>query len=100
MTLRIFEDANEREAVIALHGWLSVAEVGEVERVADAVADRPVRIDLEHLVGVDLAGLQALRRLRGLGARLTGASPFVELLLERTMAIGKGVGDTKGRGDE
>jgi hypothetical protein len=27
MTLRIFEEANEREAVVALHGWLSSAEV-------------------------------------------------------------------------
>jgi anti-anti-sigma regulatory factor len=45
-----------------------------------------VRIDLAQLAGVDAAGLRALRRLRGGGARLTGASPFVQLLLERSVA--------------
>jgi anti-anti-sigma regulatory factor len=85
MTLRIFEEANEREAVVALHGWLSSAEVDELAKVV--AGKRPcVRIDLAQLAGVDAAGLRALRRLRGSGARLTGASPFVELLLERSAA--------------
>lgn len=83
MTLRIFAEARDRRAVISLHGWLSVAEVGELERVA-AEAQTPVTIDLAHLVGVDADGLQALRRQQERGARLVGASPFVELLLERT----------------
>jgi hypothetical protein len=85
MTLRIFEQAGEGEAVIALHGWLSAAGVGEVERLA-AAQSRPVSIDLAQLAGVDVEGLRALLRLRGEGARLTGASPYVELLLERTIA--------------
>lgn len=83
MTLRIFDEARDRRAVISLHGWLSVAEVGELERVA-AEALPPVTIDLAHLVGVDADGLQALRRQQERGARLVGASPFIELLLERT----------------
>jgi hypothetical protein len=77
-----------------------VAAVREVERVAAAAGDQPLRIDLAHLVGVDPAGLQTLRRLRGRGARLTGASPFVELLLERTVAIDHGVGHTNDEGDQ
>jgi anti-anti-sigma regulatory factor len=88
MTLRIFEEPDERGAVIALHGWLSGPEVGEVERLAAAAAGRSVRIDLVHLVGVDADGLQALKRLQGGGARLTGASPYVEMLLERTDFVG------------
>ncbi len=83
MTLRIFAEAQDRRAVISLHGWLSAAEVSEVERVADE-AQAPVTIDLAQLVGVDADGLQALRRQQERGARLVGASPFVELLLERT----------------
>lgn len=83
MTLRIFAEAQDRRAVISLHGWLSVAEVSELERVADE-AQSPVTIDLAQLVGVDADGLQALRRQQERGARLVGASPFVVLLLERT----------------
>jgi anti-anti-sigma regulatory factor len=83
MTLRIFEEADEHEAVIALHGWLSAAEVEELTRVV-AGKGRCLRIDLAQLAGVDAAGVRALRRLREGGARFTGASPYIELLLERT----------------
>jgi anti-anti-sigma regulatory factor len=85
MTLRIFEEASEQEPVIALHGWLSAAEVGELATVV-AGKGPCLRIDLAQLAGVDAAGLRALRRLRKGGARFTGASPYVELLLER-MAV-------------
>lgn len=83
MTLRILEPADEQEAVIELHGWLSGAEVAEVERLARE-RQRPVRIELAELAGVDPDGLRALRRLRAGGARLTGATPYVELLLRRS----------------
>ncbi len=83
MTLRIFEGADEREAVIELHGWLSAAELDELAKLV-AGKSPCLRIDLAQLAGVDAAGLRALRRLRGGGARFTGASPYVELLLERS----------------
>jgi anti-anti-sigma regulatory factor len=82
VTLRIFAEDRDRRAVISLHGWLSRAEVGELDRVA-AEAQPPVTIDLAHLVGVDTDGLRALRGHQGRGARLVGASPYVELLLEQ-----------------
>jgi hypothetical protein len=91
MTLRIIEEEHPEGVILALHGWLSAAEVGEVERLA-AEARRPVTIDLVHVVGVDADGLRALRRLRGGGVRLTGASHFVELLLERPDDADKHVG--------
>ena len=87
MTLRIFAEDRDRRAVISLHGRLSEAEVGELERVA-AEAQPPVTIDLAHLVGVDTDGLRALRGQQGRGARLVGVSPYVELLLEQ--AAGRG----------
>ena len=89
MTLRIFQETKEREVVIALHGWLSAAEVAEVERLA-AEQDRPLRVDLAQLAGVDAEGLRLLRRLRDRGARLTGASPFIELMLERAVVADTG----------
>lgn len=82
MTLRIFEERGGDVAVIALHGWFSVAEVSEVERVA-AEQGRPLRIDLGCLAGVDSDGLRVLRRLRADGAQLTCVSPYFELLLGR-----------------
>lgn len=89
MTLRIFEQTDESEAVIALHGWLSTAEAAEVERLAAGCRERPVRLDLSQLAGVDTEGLRALARLRAGGARLTGATPYIELLLERTAEPGE-----------
>lgn len=89
MTLRIFEQADDREAVIALHGWLSASEAGEVERLVAGCRDRPVRIDLSQLAGVDTEGLRALARLRAGGARLAAATPYVELLLQRTVEPGR-----------
>jgi ABC-type transporter Mla MlaB component len=83
MTLRIIVAVKAREAVVALHGWLSGAEVTEMEKVAAAQV-LPVTVDLSQLAGVDTEGLRALRRLRGRGARLAHASPYIELMLERT----------------
>lgn len=88
MTLRVFEGANEPEAVIELHGWLSAAEVGELAKLV-AGKGPCLRIDLAQLAGVDAAGLRALRRLQASGARLTGASPYVQLLLERSASNGE-----------
>lgn len=95
MTLRIIEQENPGEVILALHGWLSAAEVGEVERLT-AEARRPVTINLVHVVGVDADGLRALRRLREGGVRLAGASHFVELLLERLAdGAGKNAGEER-----
>jgi hypothetical protein len=77
---RIFEDGDQHEAVVAIHGWITEPAVGEVVKVV-ARKGPGVRIDLSQLVGVDHAGLVALRRLRDGGVPLTGSSPFIELLL-------------------
>lgn len=83
MTLRIEKSVDPGAAAIVLHGWLSGAEVAELERAAEAHG-RAARIHIEHLAGADAEGLRALRRLRCGGASLVGASPYIELLLERT----------------
>jgi hypothetical protein len=91
MTLRIFEQATEGKGgkgVIALHGWLSAAEVSELEGLA-AAHSGAVTIDLTHLAGVDAEGIKSLRRLQDRGARVAGATPFVALLLERASQSGE-----------
>jgi hypothetical protein len=87
MTLRIFEGNDRQGELVALHGWLSEAEVAEVERVV-AAHGLGLRIDLKNLAGTDADGLRALGRLRAAGARLVGASPFIALLLERAKGAG------------
>jgi hypothetical protein len=83
---RIFEEGDQKDAVVALHGWLTEPVVDEL---ANAVARKGlvVRIELSHLVGADQAGLVALRRLREeVGVTLTGGSPCFELVLDAMRA--------------
>jgi hypothetical protein len=49
MTLRIDLLDGEGPSTIALHGWLSAAEVAEFERTV-AEAGLPLRVDLAQLV--------------------------------------------------
>lgn len=80
MTLQIVcRDASE-DPVIELHGWLRGPEIVEFQ---DACAHRslPLRIDLENLSGASADGILALKEQRARGAVLTGASPYIDLLL-------------------
>lgn len=78
MTLQIV--VREAEPVIELHGWLRGPEIGEFQ---DACSHHtlPLRIDLENLSGASADGILALKEQRARGAVLTGASPYIELLL-------------------
>jgi hypothetical protein len=89
MTLRIFVEARSDHGVVALHGWLSAAEVGEVEK-AVAELGPSARVDLSHLAGVDAEGLGVLRRLKENGTELTGASHYIALRLGWTVTTTEG----------
>lgn len=80
MTLQIVVREAEPEPVIELHGWLRGPEIGEFQ---DACSHHtlPLRIDLENLSGASADGILALKEQRARGAVLTGASPYIELLL-------------------
>ena len=69
--------------VLELNGWLREAEVAVFEE-ACASQGGSVRLDLEQLLGIDADGLQALHRQRVRGVPITGASPYIELLMSRT----------------
>jgi hypothetical protein len=83
MTLRIDIPAGDGPSTIVLHGWLSAAEVAEFERTV-AEAGLPLRVDLAQLAGADEEGRRSLWRQKRRGACLTGASPYIGLLLERS----------------
>jgi anti-anti-sigma regulatory factor len=83
MPFRIVVRVGGEAVVLELNGWLREAEVAVFEETC-ASQGGPVRIDLEHLLGLDAEGLQALHRQRARGVRITGASPYIEMLMSRT----------------
>jgi len=66
---------------ILVEGRLSALEVGELEGV---VGDDPgaVCLELSNLRSADAAALAALRRLRGAGVEMRGASPHLAWQIE------------------
>jgi hypothetical protein len=83
MPFRIVVRLGGDSSVLELNGWLREAEVAVFEE-ACASQGAPVRIDLKNLLGLDAEGLQALHRQRARGVSMTGASPYIELLMSQT----------------
>lgn len=82
MTLYIAASAESGIRVLRLEGWLEGDTVAELERVSRE-GSGPLRLDLSELRSADREGLAVLRALRAAGAALTGASPYIRLLLDR-----------------
>ena len=80
--------------MIELHGWLRAPEIVEFKDTC-ATQPMPLRIDLENLSGASADGILALKEQRARGVRLTGASPYIELLLSGVPG-GSGHGRTSG----
>jgi hypothetical protein len=80
VTLQIMCARVEGEARLELHGRLAGPEIAEFQ-VACATQAAPLRIDLENVSGASADGILALKEQRARGARLVGASPYIELLL-------------------
>jgi hypothetical protein len=80
MTLRITLMAQGPPTVLALAGGLTGEEVPELSRTV-AEAGRPVIFDLTWLLAADRKGMQVLRELKAYGAKFTGVSPYMALLL-------------------
>jgi hypothetical protein len=66
--------------VVRLAGRLTVAQIPEL---LNACADSgPVELDLSELVSADVAGIDALRRVRAGGVSLVGAVGYIQLKLD------------------
>ena len=81
MTLRISTRRDRAREVVTVDGRLDADVVAELERVI-AELSVPVCLDLAGLKSADEAGLGVLRALLADGVAVTGASPYVRLLLE------------------
>ena len=95
MTLRIVCVQAEGELRVELHGRLSGPPIAELRTVC-ASASQPLHLDLENVAGASAEGILALKELRAGGARLSGASPYIDLLLSSRLAGGEGGGRDPG----
>ena len=68
--------------MIRVAGRLSVAHVAEL-LTACAGGER-LEIDLSDLVSADLAGIEALQRVRSKGATLVGTPGYIRLKIDST----------------
>ena len=67
--------------IVRLAGRLSVAQVPELLTACAAGAGR-LELDLSDLVSTDVAGIEALQRVRGQGAMLVGAPGYIQMKLD------------------
>ena len=73
-------DTTVDRRIVRLAGRLSAAQVPELH-IACAGADS-LELDLTDLVSSDVAGIEALQRVRAQGARLVGAPGYIQLKLD------------------
>jgi hypothetical protein len=74
----VVEQAERR--VLLLAGRLSVAQVPEL--LGACAGEVPLEIDLTELMSADVAGIEALQRLREQGSSLVGVSGYLQLKLD------------------
>jgi anti-anti-sigma regulatory factor len=81
MEIRINITSEGPETVIHIAGRLSVTSVAQLKKVCDPIEGAFV-IDLSNLLFADDAGIDTIRTIDKKGARVRGASPFIQLLLD------------------
>jgi hypothetical protein len=81
MDIRIDFNSNGSETVVRIAGRLAGTAVAQLKKACDPIAD-PIKIDLSNLLFADDEGINAIQALAEKGAKVHGASPFVQLLLD------------------
>jgi len=66
--------------VVRLAGRLGIAQVPELLRACAECG--PLQLDLTDLVSADMAGLEALQRVRARGATLVGVPGYIQMKLD------------------
>jgi hypothetical protein len=74
----VVQEADRR--TIRLAGRLGVAQVPELIRACVTPGD--LQLDLTDLVSADVAGLEALQRVRAKGALLVGVPGYIQMKLD------------------
>ncbi len=84
MRFRIDTYHEDDRTTLRVSGTLRGPAVDELDRVCRQ-ADGPLIVDLHEVMTVDSFGAMLLNSLEERGAGLTGASPYVKLLLQSQM---------------
>jgi len=88
MSIRVTRTTDTGKTVLKIDGRLQSQDIGEVEEEQRSVRG-PLVLELTNLQSADAAGITMLRRMTQEGARIQGASPYIELLLgEKSNASG------------
>jgi ABC-type transporter Mla MlaB component len=82
MSIRVTCSSEAGQTVLRIAGQLKAEAVAELARHCEAAA-RPDVIDLSDLQTADPEGVRLLLDLFLMGAEIRGASPYIELLLQR-----------------
>lgn len=83
MSIRIDYIRSSTETVVNIAGRLSGDAVAQLKTVCDTIEANFI-IDLSSLKFADQKGIDIIRAIRDEGARIRGASPFIELLIENS----------------
>ena len=83
MEVRIDITSEGPETVIRIAGRLTGSSVEQLRKVCDPI-ENPFALDLSSLMFADDAGIEAVRATGEKGAKIRGASPFIQLLLDDT----------------
>lgn len=89
MRIRIDHSSSESGTVVHLAGRLSGTASTQLKAVCDEFTG-PMVLDLSSLLYVDDEGVETILAILEKGARIKGASPFIELLIEHTARENKG----------
>ena len=82
MTCWIGVEHTDNQWLVRLAGRLSVDHVPDLLRVCGEHGQDPVKVELSDLLSADAAGIDALRRVRSAGAKLTGTPAYIQLKLD------------------
>ena len=80
MNIRIDKETEGNDVVLHVSGRLAEDAIAQLTSVCESINDHYV-LDLSMLMFADDAGAEEIRRLREGGARIRGASSFIELLI-------------------
>jgi hypothetical protein len=82
MSIRITKIVDTDTTVLNVAGALNSEHIGLLYHVFRDI-NGPVTLELSALQSADRVGVAKLLEIASLGAELRGASPYIELLLER-----------------
>ena len=75
--------SDEPEDIVRLSGRLTEGEAFQLKKACNSIGKRFV-LDLSDLLFADEAGINVLQELKKNGAEHRGASPFIQMLLDRS----------------